>query len=347
MTRAETRAKPAAVVLALLLGVWGAWLEGAAVEAQGGDDEPLTVALLDQWIAAHSNWGRWGADDDLGAINLITPDKRRQAAALVRDGVSVSLAEEQIPNVEQAGRSAPYRFSFTFRPDYEEYVTSNPWTAPPPEQLALGAHGSRSHLDALAHNFYKGQYYNGLPYTDITEAGTIRGGIENLRHGVVTRGVLMDIPRLKGVPYLEPGEPIYPEDLEAWERQAGVRVEAGDALFINTGWFARLAALGPFEGSAGLAPACIPWLRERDVAIIGSDESLDALPSGYTGNPLPTHPVHYFAMVFLGLNIFDQLQLEEVSAVAAELGRWEFLLVAAPLPIKGGTGSPINPIAVF
>ncbi len=343
----RTRARPAAAVLALSLGIGGVCFATRGVEAQQRGDEPLTVARLEQWIAAHSNWGRWGADDDLGAINLITPEKRRQAAALVRDGVSVSLAEEQIPNVEQPGRSAPYRFSFTFRPDYEEYVTTNPWTAAPPEQLALGAHGSRSHLDALAHNFYKGHYYNGLPYTDITARGTIRGGIENLRHGVVTRGILMDIPRLRGVPYLEPGEPIYPADLEAWERQAGVRVSAGDALFINTGWFARLAALGPFEGSAGLAPACIPWLRERDVAIIGSDESLDALPSGYTGNPLPTHPVHYFAMVFLGLNIFDQLQLEEVSAVAAELGRWEFLLVAAPLPIRGGTGSPINPIAVF
>ena len=344
---AGTRAKPAAAVLALSLGISGVCFATRGVEAEQRGDEPLTVARLEQWIAAHSNWGRWGADDDLGAINLITPEKRRQAAALVRDGVSVSLAEEQVPNVEQPGRSAPYRFSFTFRPDYEEYVTTNPWTAPPPERLTLGAHGSRSHLDALAHNFYKGQYYNGLPYTDITDRGTIRGGIENLRHGVVTRGVLMDIPRLRGVPYLEPGEPIYPSDLEAWERQAGVRVSAGDALLINTGWFARLAALGPFEGSAGLAPACIPWLRERDVAIIGSDESLDALPSSYTGNPLPTHPVHYFAMVFLGLNIFDQLQLEEVSEVAAQLGRWEFLLVAAPLPIKGGTGSPINPIAVF
>ena len=218
---ARTRAKPAAAVLALTLGIGGVCLATRGAEAQQRADEPLTVARLEQWIAAHSNWGRWGADDDLGAINLITPEKRRQAAALVRDGVSVSLAEEQIPNVEQPGRSAPYRFRFTFRPDYEEHVTTNPWTAPPPEQLTLGAHGSRSHLDALAHNFYKGQYYNGLPYTDITARGTIRGGIENLRHGVVTRGVLMDIPRLKGVPYLGPGEPIYPADLEAWERQAG------------------------------------------------------------------------------------------------------------------------------
>ena len=180
-----------------------------------------------------------------------------------------------------------------------------------------------------------------------TPDGCSKLGIEQLKNGIVTRGVLLDMARLKGVPYLEPTEHIYPEDLEAWEQQAGVRVSSGDALFIHTGWFARHEALGPFEGSAGLDPACIPWLRARDVAIIGSDESLDALPSGFTGNPMPTHPVHYFTMVFLGLNIFDQLHLGEVAEVAAELERWEFLVVAAPLPVKGGTGSPVNPIAVF
>ena len=345
--RPGTWLKAAAAVAVLVTAGAGTYFLAGGAGEPGRRDEPLTMDQLQAWIDAYSNWGRWGEDDDLGAIRLITPEKRVQAAALVRDGVTVSLAELQIPNVEEPGRSPPYRFEFTFRENYEEYVTSNPWTAPPAERLMVGAHGSRSHLDALAHNFYNGQYYNGLPYTDITAEGTIRGGIENLRHGVVTRGILMDIPRLKGVPYLEPGEPIYPEDLDAWEQQAGVRVSAGDALFIHTGWFARHEALGPFDGSAGLAPACIPWLSERDVAIIGSDESLDALPSGYTGNPLPTHPVHYFTMVFLGLNIFDQLHLGELSEKAAELGRWEFLVVAAPLPVKGGTGSPVNPIAVF
>ena len=157
----------------------------------------------------------------------------------------------------------------------------------------------------------------------------------------------MDIPRLKGVPYLEPNDRIYVEDLEAWEKEAGIKVSSGDALFIRTGWFARYKAMGPFAGMAGLDPSCIPWLRQRDVAIIGSDAQLDAQPSGYTGNPLPTHPVHYFTMVFLGLNIFDQLQLGDLSEMAAKLERWEFLLMAAPLPIRGGTGSPINPIAVF
>ena len=225
--RPGTYPKTVAVVAVLVIGIAGTYFLAGGAGQQGPRDEPLTMAQLDQWIDEYSNWGRWGEDDDLGAINLITPEKRVQAAALVRDGVTVSMAELQIPNVEEPGRSPPYRFEFTFRENYEQYVTTNPWTAPPAERLMVGAHGSRSHLDGLAHNFYNGQYYNGLPYTDITAEGTIRGGIENLRHGVVTRGILMDIPRLKGVPYLEPTEHIYPEDLEAWEQQAGVRVSAG------------------------------------------------------------------------------------------------------------------------
>ncbi|MYI75463.1 MAG: cyclase family protein, partial [Acidobacteria bacterium] len=245
MTRG-TYLKAAVVVAVLVLGIAGTYFLAGGLSEQGRPGEPLTVAQLEAWIDEYSNWGRWGEDDDLGAIQLITPEKRVQAASLVTAGVTVSLAELQIPNVEEPGRPTPYRFEFTFRENYEEYVMSNPWTAPPAERLIVGAHGGRSHLDALAHNFYNGQYYNGLPYTDITAEGTIRGGIENLRHGVVTRGILMDIPRLKGVPYLEPGEPIYPEDLDAWEEQAGVKVSAGDALFIHTGHFARHDALGPF-----------------------------------------------------------------------------------------------------
>ena len=267
--RTSIRIRTGAGVAALLLGIAGTvGCSGGAQEA-GRSDEPLTMAQLEQWIDQYSNSGRWGADDDIGALHLITPEKRIQAASLVRDGVSVSMAELQIPNVEQPDRSAPFLADFSFREGYIENVTTNPWTAPKPEMLTIGSHGSRSHIDGLAHNFYNGQWYNGLSYDVITEEdGATKGGIENLRHGVVTRGVLLDIPRLKGVPYLESGERIYPEDLDAWLEETGLTISPGDALFLHTGQYARYEATGEWRNPAGFDPSCIPWLAERDLGII-------------------------------------------------------------------------------
>jgi kynurenine formamidase len=172
-----------------------------------------------------------------------------------------------------------------------------------------------------------------------------------VKNGVFTRGILIDIPRLKGVPYLEPGTPIYVEDLEAWEKQAGVKVSAGDALFVRTGVWARRKANGPWlrgraEGgqSAGLHPSVIPWLKARDIALLGSDHPQYVSP----GTPgAPRGAVHDFALVYLGVHLFDNCDLEALADAAAARKRWEFLLTAAPLPIPGGTGSPLNPIATF
>ena len=169
-----------------------------------------------------------------------------------------------------------------------------------------------------------------------------------MKNGIFTRGVLIDIPRLKGVPYLEPGTPIYVEDLEAWEKQAGVKVSSGDALFVRTGVWARRKALGPWlrgraEGgrSAGLDPSVIPWLKQRDVAILGSDHPQYVSPASLRG------AVHDFALVHLGVHLLDNCDLEALGAAAAARRRWDFLLTVAPLAIPGGTGSPANPIATF
>ena len=150
------------------------------------------------------------------------------------------------------------------------------------------------------------------------------------------------------MPYLEPGTPIYVEDLEAWEKQAGVKVSAGDALFVRTGVWARRKALGPWlrgraEGgrSAGLDPSVIPWLKQRDVALLGSDHPQYVSPSGIRG------AVHDFALVHLGVHLLDNCDLEALSAAAAARRRWDFLLTVAPLAIPGGTGSPANPMATF
>jgi kynurenine formamidase len=205
-------------------------------------------------------------------------------------------------------------------------------------------------LDSLAHVQAGGVFYNGykVDADQVLAKGHEKNSIHNVKNGIFTRGILIDIPRLKGVPYLEPGTPIYVEDLEAWERQTGLRVSAGDALFVRTGVWARRAAEGPWlrgraqDGrSAGLHPSVIPWLKERDIAVLGSDHPQYVSPSNLRG------AVHDFALLYLGVHIFDNCDLEALAEAASAHNRWEFLLTAAPLPIQGGTGSPANPIATF
>jgi kynurenine formamidase len=222
------------------------------------------------------------------------------------------------------------------------------------DRFGVRYHGiTHTHLDSLAHINDNGVFYNGYkPDPDaVAKSGHQRNSIINVKNGIFTRGVLIDIPRLKGVPYLEPGTSIFVSDLEAWEKQAGVRVSAGDALFVRTGVWARRKAMGPWlrgraEGgrSAGLDPSVIPWLRARDVAVMGSDHPQYVAP-GPAG--LPPGAIHDFALVYLGLPLFDNCDLEAVADAAAARRRWTFLLTGAPLPIRGGTGSPLNPIATF
>jgi kynurenine formamidase len=222
------------------------------------------------------------------------------------------------------------------------------------DRIAVSYHGiAHTHLDSLAHINENGVFYNGYtPNADaVVKEGHQKNSIHNVKNGIITRGILIDIPRLKGVPYLEPGTPIYIEDLEAWEKQAGVRVSSGDALFVRTGVWARRAALGPWlrgraEGgkSAGLHPSVLPWLKQRDIALLGSDHPQYVSP-GEAG--APRGAVHDFALVYLGVHLFDNCDLEALATAAASRKRWEFMLTAAPLPIRGGTGSPLNPIATF
>jgi kynurenine formamidase len=193
---------------------------------------------------------------------------------------------------------------------------------------------------------YKGKMYNGIPASAVTETACTKGSVFSFRNGVITRAVLMDIPRLKGVEYLEPGTRIYPEDLDAWAKQARIKVEPGDAVFIRTGRWARRDAKGPWNTSelAGLYITCAKWLRQRDVAILGGDGAQDVHPSGIEGI---AEPIHALVLVAMGMPIFDNLDLEAVSKEAAKRNRWDFLVTAAPVPVPGETGSVLNPIATF
>ena len=311
------------------------------VEAVSHD---LTQADIEHMMEDLSNWGRWGADDELGASNLVTLAKRREAIALAKAGLTVSLAhpllKEEAPDVPQ-----PFEHAMFGVPDPDQEPT---FMGGAGDRYSISYHGySHSHLDALCHLSYKGQDYNGVSYDVVTPAGCVKGGIENLRNGVVTRGVLYDIPRLKGVPYLEPGTPIYMEDLEAWEVMSGAKARPGDAVFIRTGRWARRAEVGPWNvatSEAGLHASTAPWLHARDVAFVGSDSALDVMPSQIEGVGLP---VHMLTIIAMGVNLFDNQDLEALAETAAAQNRWEFMLVAGPLAVPGGTGSPINAIAIF
>jgi len=324
------------LVLAIALATTAAMSITAQSAPQGAAPQSVSRADFERWKKELSNWGRWGKDDQIGALNLITPVKRRQAAALVKEGISVSLSREA--DTEKA----------IDNPDPFEHA-----------MIAIGAdrfgvvpHGvAHTHLDSLAHIHFDGVFYNGYkPDADsVLKNRHTRNSIINLKNGIFTRGILVDLPRLKGVPYLEPGTPVYAQDIEAWEKIAGVKVSAGDALFIRTGRWARRAAVGPFDTNrtgkrSGPSASMIPWLRQRDVALLGADVPPSLAPSDVEGE---TGAVHDFALVYLGVHIFDNVDLEALAEAAQARKRWEFLLTVAPLAIRGGTGSPANPIATF
>jgi kynurenine formamidase len=305
-----------------------------ALQQPGGSRHTVTKEEYEKWKKDLSNWGRWGKDDEIGTLNLITPAKRKQAAALVKEGFSVSLAGD--PDTEKAvDNPSPYEHAM-------QGIGSDRW--------GVSYHGiAHTHVDSLAHINENGVFYNGYkpdPEAVIKANQHFKNSIHNLKNGVFTRGILIDIPRLKGVRYLEQGTPIYVEDLEAWEKQAGVKVGPGDALFIRTGVWARRKALGPYARGrnamdAGLDPSVIPWLKKRDIAIMGSDHPQYVSPSAITA------AAHDFSLVYLGIHLIDNCDLEALSEAAAARKRWDFLMTLAPIPVVGGTGSPVNPIATF
>jgi kynurenine formamidase len=303
-------------------------------------DQPVDQATLDRWMQELSNWGRWGKNDQMGTVNLITPAKRKAAASLVKEGFAVSLSSDA-----DTVKSADNEFPF----GHEMVATG---TDPNP-MFGMDVYTSRyhgkvlTHFDSLSHMFYQGKMYNGYPQEKVDRTGAGQLAVTAYKNGFVSRGILMDIPRLKGVKYLDLSTPIYPADLEAWEKKAGLKVGAGDIVFIRTGRWARRAEKGPWNtetAAAGMHVTCARWFHQRDVAIVGSDTHGELMPSPVPGVPFPMHQLLLIAM---GTPMFDNCDLEPLSEAAAARHRWEFLLTAAPLAVPKGTGSPLNPIAVY
>jgi kynurenine formamidase len=284
-----------------------------------------------------SNWGRWGPDDQLGALNYITASVTAEAANGVRIGRTVSCAR---PLPTQPGPDNPSPVAHHMIGTLTEGYGA--------DYFAVAPHGyATSHIDALCHIFYQGKIYNGYPTSTVTAHGATKLGIHHLRSGIVTRGVLLDVPAVRGVDALAPGDPVFPEDLEAAEAAARVTVRSGDALLVRTGrwrWRDQHGPWEPTDGMAGLDASCLAWLHEREVALLGSDGVSDVLPSRVDNVMMPVHTV---AIVAMGVHLLDNLDLDELSHVCAAEGRWAFLLAVAPLVLEWGTASPVNPIAVL
>ena len=299
----------------------------------------ISRTAVEKMFRTLSNWRRWGKSDELGAPNLITNAKRIAAASLVREGICLSLARNA--NRQAADNSAPFEHKMIQTGAGRNPVAATDW-------YGVAYHGyTVTHLDALCHVFHKGLMYNGFSAKEVASDGAKRLAVTALKNGIFTRGILVDIPALRGKTYLSGAEPVYREDLQAWERFSSMQVEPGDAIVLRTGRWARRAEQGswPIEAnSAGLHASALPWLRERDVAVLASDLAADVMPSGI---PQVKMPIHLVAIVAMGIPIIDNCDLEPISRAAAQSGRWDFLFVVAPLPVEGGTGSPVNPLAVF
>ena len=303
---------------------------------------------LDQMFEKVKNWGRWGAEDERGTLNFITPTKRAAAAACIEDGHTVSCA---LDFPVEPGPDNPHPALHMMNsagdictgagPDAFQQTT---------DFIGISFHGlASSHIDALCHVLVDEHMYNGFHASDVKSTGAVRNSIMAASEGIASRGVLLDVPRAKGRDWLEPGEAIGIDDLEAAEKHHGVRVEEGDILLVATGRHARRAALGDWnaieEGLAGLHPECVPWLHERCVALLGSDGISDVVPGpGIQGWFVP---VHQCGLAGMGLPLLDNLDLRGVAEACSERGRAAFFLVVAPLRVEGGTGSPVNPIAIF
>ena len=311
-----------AVAAAVLLGA------GAGVQAQGGSGDEVTKEQYDRWMTELSNWGRWGDDDQLGALNLITPAKRVQAAQLVETGRVVSMARdmtiERLDDPASTSANRPPVLAGSVRNVFG-IDTDNGYFW---ERYEIEYHGGLvTHLDAFCHVAYDGKVYNGRDFEEVAslEDGCSAMGVVNLKdEGLVTRGVLIDMP----------GTAVRRQDIEAWEAETGITISAGDALFLRTG--------RDVGQSGGYHPSLLPFFKERDIALLGADVPQEG--GQIEGVAIP---VHFFTLVALGVHLFDNLGLEALAETASELNRWEFLFMASPHGVPNGAGTAINPLAVF
>jgi len=285
-----------------------------------------------------SNWGRWGKDDQLGAMNLVTPQKRAAAASLVHSGRTVSLSRPfpKTPAPNNPNPAQHWMRSFTFPTGGGAVV----------DYYAISYHGqAATHIDALCHVWNDEGLWNGRTPDVLTGNGARWGAVDNWSNGIITRGVLLDVPKFREEPYVTFDKPVTGPELEEVARRQGVAIEPGDAIVVHSGREAYNRESGQTWGAGGQNPglhaSCLKPIRDWDVSILVWD-MMDLSPSGYEVR----WTVHG-ALPMFGVALVDNALLEPLSQACAEEGRFEFMLVLAPLVVVGGTGSPLNPIAMF
>ena len=313
------------------------------------DNIPTEEEVLG-YFQSLSNWGRWGPDDQLGAPNLITPAKTQQAIATVKEGVTISMSRTIRFEASVDAPNPPVHFMVESGEGWAsgDKVSDRPIQAAS-DYFGMIFHGTTvTHVDSLAHFFWEGKTYNGKPAHMVsTNLGATVGSVEEAKNGIVTRAVLVDVPMVRNIDWVERGEGVMPEDILAAEERCGLRVEEGDVLLVRTGQLHRRNTEGPVDRSAGSTAcqaACLPLFHERGIAMLGSDTGNDVNPAQYSRVQSPIHQVGITAM---GLWILDNANLEEVSEACHQRNRWDFMLSIGPLRLHNTTGSPVNPIAIF
>jgi hypothetical protein len=310
----------------------------------------VTREQLLKWEKELSNWGRWGPKDQRGTLNLITRDKSLAALRLAKEGISASLHHFVEPGTAIDNNNMNVEFKHW-------NTTVDPNSGRPRgalDAMTFAIHdGGNTHMDALCHYAVESSRgkevqlnYNGYPQELLPEGcGTL--SIDKMGKGYITRGILVDMPRLRGVEWMEARTPIFVSDLEAWEKFANIKIGSGDAVFIRTGRWARRAKTGPWNAARetpGLHASVLPWIRQRDIAVLGGEGVVDAQPSGVDGW---NRPIHSIAITIMGLPMVDNGYFEDVAAIADRLKRWEFMVSWVAIQVPNGTASPFTALATF
>jgi hypothetical protein len=306
----------------------------------------LSRAEFDKIFARCDSSGDFGPADQRGALNFIGPQQILDAATLVTSGRTVSCGWT-LDTVQGPDNPNPVRHEMTF--GWEEQFGESGDLRIAGDRFEMDIHGdAHSHLDALCHVGFAGSVYNGVPLDQaIDDGGAIVQGVGVAGAGIVTRGVLLDMPRLRDVPWIPPGEALLPDEILAAEVSTGTRLRRGDIVMLRTGHSHRRRTEGPWDAAnakAGIHATVLPIFKDREIAGIGYDGDGEAVPANCEGI---TYPIHAISLPALGWWTMDSLALDDLANTCVELERWEFLLVIAPLRLIHGTGSPVNPIAIF